>query len=112
MRKIKVLIVPLLSLLLLSGCSSPVEEVAGNLEEVSLSEEELIDQRLVIGVANVKEPGSGLFDEPDGVTIGRIPPGDYSVVKMESNWALIYLPTDDSTYGWIPLTSADVRILD
>ena len=120
-NKLALLAIVPLSLLLLTGCSHSEEKVegAGNLSEINVSQPvdgaTFLSSDIQVGVAVAEDP-IPVFDEPDGVTIGRLPAGDYTIVQTKDFWVSIVISqyktkTGDlvSQTGWVP--ESEVKML-
>ena len=111
---------------LAAGCSASDEAkpVAGDLSLIT-AQSAPQDGLTAIGTAAVSDPGAGVWDEPDGVTIGRITPGNYPVYASRDGWLQIALTrssTDDNehdentdtdlgaAFGWIPATEVKLSV--
>lgn len=121
----KFLIIPIISLFMIAGCSNnmdpkeienaPLSE--GNLEVISSKdfnnfiEKDLIES-VYIGLSNVSKTVA-VFDKPNGVSIGRIDPGVYKVLSIEKRFAEIIIPIEENSkfgIGWVSLND-DTKII-
>ena len=109
-----------------AGCSASDEAkpVAGDLSLIT-AQSAPQDGLTAIGTAAVSDPGAGVWDEPDGVTIGRITPGNYPVYGSRDGWLQIALTNDDTArnstdednntdsgaaFGWVPATEVKLSV--
>lgn len=103
---------------LTAGCSTTEEQAdtpAGNLQSRDVSTQSS-DDVISIGTVQVQEPGSGLWDKPDGVTIGRVEPGEYPVYGAQDGWFQVKVAATEPqsqegdnvaspAYAWVPGSS-------
>lgn len=102
--------------LLLGGCAEPLDEAQSTAGDLSPVEAQTVPQSglVSIGEATAQAPGSGVWDEPDGVTIGRISEGTYPVYASENGWLRIALVNEnlEPAFGWVPANSVRFRVGD
>ena len=107
------------ALLVMSACShSPVEaEPVGDLSAIEVqsgSQSSGEAPFVAIGQARVLDPGTGVWDEPDGVTIGRLPAASFPAYATAGEWVQIsYVNADwEPTLVWVPLSSVQLEVGD
>lgn len=101
-----------LAVLLVAGCTTaPTEPTGGTLD---LLEVPVGPQSGLVKVADaaVGHPGTGVWDSPDGVTVGRLPEGTYAVYGADTEWLQIqYLDGNgEASFGWIPTANTKLDI--
>ncbi len=91
------------------GCSGGQEELSGDLSSLPAPSQSA-DPVQVVATATVPEPGAAAFDEPDGLTVGRLQPGTYEVAKQQSGWLLVFVPTEEEPTRtvWVPASGLGV----
>lgn len=108
------------------GNLAPISE--GSLDPISEDREGLrkIDSKrineLSVGVARVTKQAA-VFDSVDGVSIGRVAPGEYTAVGVVNGWIQIVIPfeadveveedvndTVTSATGWIAPNSVELKM--
>lgn len=88
----------------LAGCSSSLPSATGNLSVVysqsgELSQSSDQTNRKSIGEISINDPGSGVWDEPNGVTVGRVKKGSYLVYSVKDNWYQIGISNTHLVYN-------------
>lgn len=99
----------LIASLVVGGCAQSddvAQPVAGDLSLIEAQSGARYDY-VIVGEVVVEAPGSGVWDEPDGVAIGRIQEGNYPVYASDDGWLQVALVEEKSgpTFGWVPASS-------
>lgn len=104
----------LIAALLAGGCTKSEEAAQPTKGDLSLIQAQSGPQSgyVTIGEAVVEDPGSGVWDRPDGVTIGRVPPGTYPVYASDDGWLQVAIVEENlgSHFGWLPASSAKFHV--
>lgn len=93
-----------MGILALGGCADPETPTGeGNLAPMSAEPQ---SGATVIGAVIVNDPVA-IFDEPGGVTIGRLEPGEYAFQGTEGDWVRVGFV---GTSGWVVSSEVQLKI--
>lgn len=98
-----------------SACStgSTAAEATGDLSTIQAQSQGLPALR-EIGRIHVQEPGTGVWDYPEGVTVGRLADGTYPVYETRDGWLEVAIVGQNSepAFGWVPAVGVQLEVGD